>query len=217
MPTLREHFTYDSDVDLNKVPQDFKVLSDKLEIIHSRHAVVRPLNSDTIDYGNLEFETIAKPINFEQEKEGNIVSLGKIMVGCYVSNQTGFRDFSDVKDDWFRANNDDVFEVFHYKDFDKEYFGPLFEGNIVYFSDYIDKKRQAEQLSGLSKSNNKVKMLHNPNIPTEYYANSDDSITYVEKNKSDIAARLHMVFNPLLIGISIAAISIIVTMIILLS
>ena len=209
METLREHFTYEQ-VALEEVPEKFKELSETLEEIHSKGAVVKPLNSDTTIYNSKEFTNISYPSNFELERKANILSLGKLMVGCFVSSGTGFKDFSDIDTDWFRNNTDTIFDCFHYKDFDRDYFEPLFNGNEEYYSDYIDKKRQAARLKGtaIEQSNARVLAKRNGSIP---------AIEGREEDYMEEAARVHMNFNPLIIGLSIAIIAIIITMIILLN
>ena len=219
METLKEHFAYEP-VDLKELPEIFRKLSETLELIHSKGAVVNLLNSDTTLYDTPEFTSLKRPENqssFEKEKKDNIVALGKMMVGCYVSKETGFTDFSGIKTEWFVANEENIFKYFQYDDFDREYFKPLFENDmaiergiaeeIAYYHVYLRRKEQAEKLRNISGSANEkgtTKALISP-----YYKGT------VEDNSK--AARLHVHFNPLLIVISIAAIAVIVTMISLLN
>ena len=219
METIREHLTYEK-ADLNELPKRFEELSKTLEFIHSKGAVVHPLNSDTTGYDSPEFSSLRRPIDFEKERRENIVSLGKLMVGCYVSNETGFKDFSDVDTNWFSEKEGDIFNCFHYEDFDREYFKPLFDNQknmfdepkdiaetICYYHVYLNRKRQAERLKGAAQNKGTTKSLVNPHF--KGLTDSDESL--------NTAAQMHISLNPLLIGMSIAIFAVITIMVILLN
>ena len=211
METLRTHFSYEKDLD--SVPGLFENLSKQLKVIHSNNMVVPRINSDEIylfDEGDdsLSFRTAkADSIEeFEQMKRQNIVALAKLMIGTYVSSNTGFRDFSNESDEWFHLNFDDIFDTFTEKDFDREYFSSvLLEGNNYYYSDYLNRKRQSESLEGKQNIQGYKKVLRTAG--SELYQDLEEEEEIKEK-----AGNIQITFNPLLIGISLAIITVLLIM-----
>ena len=207
METIREHLTEEK-ADLDELPKKFEELSKTLEYINSKGAVVYPLNSDTTGYDSPEFSRLKRPMNFEEERKGNIVSLGKLMVGCFVSNETGFKDFSNVDSEWFKNNENGIFDCFHVK--------PLFENDvnserslseeIAYYHVYLKRKRQAEKLKGASQNKGVAKALINPH----FKGMTDDETL-------NAAAKMHTSLSPLIIGISIAILAVITIMVFLIN
>lgn len=209
METLREVYSYDNNLD--DATEVFYKISRELKIIHANNMVVPNLNSNEIVFGDsMYFKNMRKSNNFEIEKRNNILSLAKIMIGVYLSSKNEFRDYSEVNDEWFVNNLDTIFEVFNYPDFDKDYFSSIFlEGNDYYYSDYIDRKRQSEALQGNNNIKGYTKVLRNAGSSLyEDLCEIDNSIK--EKN-----ANMQTAFNPLLIGISIAIVSILLIMFVL--
>lgn len=223
METLKDHLTYEP-ANLDELPNKFRKLSETLELIHSKGAVVSPLNSETTLYDSPEFIALKRPMDPEREKRKNVIRLAKLMVGCFISNQTGFKDFSEVPTDWFKDNEEEIFNWFHQPGFDKEYFSPLFENDlneekslsqeIAYYHVYLKRKEQAEKLKGtaIDKSNARTLAKRNGAIP--YIEGREYQETNVSNN---IAAKLHLALNPFIIGLSIAILTVITIMIILLN
>ncbi len=209
METLKDSLLYEQDLDL--VPEMFEKMFRELKIIHSNGMIVPNINSEEIVFGgSMLFKTIKQPTNFDEQKRKNILSLSKIMIGTYLSLETGFRDFSAVDDKWFIDNFETIFNTMNYKDFDKEYFESVFlDGKNYYYSDYLDRKRQGESLQGNSNIQGYKKVLRTAGSSL-YEDLSDEEITVKEKN-----ANLQTAFNPLLIGISVALITVLTIMLIL--
>lgn len=212
METLNDFFLYENDLD--SVSEIYEELSRQLKIIHSNNMIVNNINSKSITYDdNLNFEDISSPSNFEADKRNNIISLAKMMIGTYLSLGTGFKDFSSVDDSWFTDNLDNIFETIVIKDFDKEYFESIFvDGNNYYYSDYLDRKRQSESLQGNSNIQAYKKVLRNAGSSLYEEMEEQEEIT-----NSKNSANIHVSFNPLLIALSIAVVTIIIMMIVLIN
>ena len=121
METLREHFSYEKDFD--ELPELFESLSRQLRIIHSNNMIIPRLNSDEIIMGgSMSYNPVRQEDINQNEKRRNLLDLNKIMIGTYLSLETGFRDFSQVDDNWFLENFDSIFDTIHHENFDKEYF-----------------------------------------------------------------------------------------------
>jgi hypothetical protein len=206
METLRTHFSYEND--LENVSELYENLSRQLKIIHSNNMVVPNINSDEIYLGeSMAFKPVKESDNYQMIKRQNIVSFSKLMIGTYLSLKTGFKDFSNVDDQWFIDNMDTIFSTINEENFDKDYFSSvLLEGNDYYYSDYLDRKRQSESLEGKSNIQGYRKVLKTAG--SELYQNLEYDTEIKEKN-----ANIHITFNPLLIGISLAVITILVIMI----
>ena len=111
----------------------------------------------------------------------------------------------------FISNFDSIFDAINEENFDKEYFSSvLLEGKNYYYSDYLDRKRQSESLEGKSNIQGYRKVLRTAG--SELYQNLDDEIEIQEKS-----ANMHISFNPLLIGVSVAIIAVLVIMLILIN
>lgn len=209
METLKEYYSYENDLD--GVTELFENLSRELKIIHSNNMVVPNLNSNEIVFGeSMLYKTIKRSDNFELEKRNNILSLAKIITGIYLSSGTEFKDFSQVKDEWFIENFDNIFSTINYPNFDKEYFESIFlEGQNTYYSDYIDRKRQSESLDGKSNVQGYRKVLRNAG------SNLYEDLSDIDSNIRDKNANLQTAFNPLLIGLSLTIITVLFIMFIL--
>ena len=205
METLRTHFSYENDLD--NVSELFENLSKQLKIIHSNNMAVSQVNSDEIFLGeSMAFKPIKESGDFQAKKRQNIVSFSKLMIGTYLSLKTGFKDFSNVDDQWFIDNFDDIFNTINEKDFDRDYFSSvLLEGNDYYYSDYLNRKRQSESLEGKQNIHEYRKVLRTAG--SELYQDLDEEEDIKEK-----AGNIQITFNPLLIGISIAIITVLLIM-----
>lgn len=208
METLKDYFSYENDID--EVSGIFENLSRQLKIIHSKDMYVPNLSSkEIIVDDDVSFENMTFSENIEADKRKNILSLAKIMIGTYLSINTGFKDFSSVDDKWFLDNLDSIFETINVENFDKDYFSSIFlEGNNTYYSEYLDRKRQGEVLQGTSNVQGYRKVLRNAG--SSLYQEMDDQIDIREKN-----ANLQTNFNPLLIGFSLAVITVLVIAVVL--
>lgn len=211
METLREVYSYDNNLD--EVVDVFEKISRELKIIHSNKMIVPDLNSKEIYFGeSMFFKNIRQSDGFEAEKRKNILSLAKIMIGIYLSSGTGFKDFSLVNDEWFVDNLDTIFDTIKYEDFDKEYFSSIFlDGKNYYYSDYLDRKRQSEALQGNNNIHGFTKVLRNAG--SNLYEDLSDIENEEEVKEKN--ANIQISFNPLLIGISIAIITVLLIMFVL--
>lgn len=205
METLRTYFSYENDID--NVSELFENLSRQLKVIHANNMVVPNINSDETYLGeSMAFRTVKAGEDFQAKKRQNIISFSKLMIGTYLSLKSGFKDFSNVDDSWFLDNFDTIFQTINEENFDKDYFySVLKEGKDYYYSDYLDRKRQSESLEGKSNIQGYRKVLRTAG--SELYQELDDEIEIKEKN-----ANIKITFNPLLIGISLAIITILLIM-----
>ena len=207
METLREHFSYEKDYD--ELPELFESLSRQLKIIHNNNMIIPKLNSDVIIMGDsMAYKPIRQDEDNPNEKRRNLLDLNKLMIGTYMSLESGFKDFSQVDDSWFLENLDGIFDSLHYNDFDKEYFSSVFlEGNDDYYCDYLDRKRQSESLQGKSNVVSYKKVLRNAG------SNLYEDLSEEESNIKEKNANIHAEFNPLLVIVSLAILTILLIMI----
>ena len=208
METLKDYFSYENDID--EVSNVFEDLSRQLKIIHSKDMYIPNLSSEEIMIdSDVSFDNMTFSESIDVDKRKNILSLAKIMIGTYLSMNTGFKDFSSVDDKWFIDNLDSIFDTINVENFDKDYFSSIFlEGNNMYYSEYLDKKRQGEKLQGTSNVQGYRKVLRNAG--SSLYQEMDDQIDIKEK-----AANIQTNFNPLLIGFSLAVITVLVIAVVL--
>ncbi len=206
METLKSYFLYEKNTD--GVSEIYENLSRQLKAVHARETVVANMNSDEIVLDETPAFHPEMPFNYPVEKRYNIKALAKMMIGTYLSLGTGFKDFSSVDDSWFIDNLDTIFDTIHEENFDKEYFASVFlEGKDDYYSDYLDRKRQAAALQGKSNEKGFVKELK-----TAASALYEDLSNQEENTNEKTAANMQIAFNPLLIGISLAIVSILFIM-----
>lgn len=189
---LRDYVMYDN-VDVSSL---FNSLSKQLKVIHNNKYVVNNLNCEDIFVGDeIAFKKINSSDNFEQDQRNNIISLAKIMIGVILSRGTNFRDFSQVDTNWFVQNFDNIFSVINEENFDKEYFySILIDGNNKYYSDYLNEKKNKQELSGKENVNSYKKVLTNA-ASSLYQGIYDDDTSDFQEKKAAISAS----FNPLLL------------------
>ena len=189
----------------------FDSLSSQLKEIHNNGLIVKNLDSNQIQIGELSFKNMDIPDNYEKEKKENIVSLSKIMIGTVLSMGTTFRDFSYVDTNWFIDNFDNIFSVINIENFDKEYFySVFFEGKDTYYCDYLNEKRKHEELSGRENVNSYKKVLRNA-ASSLYQGMSEENATDIQEKSALISTS----FNPILL-ISASAIILVLTIFLLL-
>lgn len=205
---IKDYVTYE-DVNISSL---FDILSKQLKIVHNNNYVVNNLNCDGIYVNdNMSFKNIRPASNYEKEKRENIIALSKIMIGTVLSKGTTFRDFSSVDNDWFTNNFDSIFSVINEEDFDKDYFySVFFEGQNMYYSDYLNEKKKKEELSGRENVNSYRKVLRTA-ASSLYEDLSDDNTNVQEKS-----ALISTSFNPILLISISAVIFLIITIFILL-
>ena len=206
---LEELFLYDKDVDLSEI---YENLSRQLKVMHSNNIVVKNMNSYNIMYDkDISFNEYGQSDNFEKEKQDNIVTLSKIMLGFLLSKNNTFRDYSNINTEWFIDNFDNIFSIINEENFDKEYFhSVLIDKESTYYSDYLDYKRNKEELSGKSNVQGYKKVLKT--AASSLY--SDDS--YEDNNDiKDKSAMISTAFNPILISGIIIILFIFITFILL--
>ena len=192
METLKEYFL--SNNDYSNLPNIFSNLSKQLKIIHDNGMVIPLLNSDKIavDNGEFSFQYMTEANNYELEKRRNITAFAKLMLGTYLSLSTNFNDFSSVDDNWFSQNIDSILNSITADNFDKEYFDEVFKnGEDTYYSDFLDRKRQSEELGGKGNINTYSKVLKNS-------ASALYSLGDTEGNNEDLkkSASINYLFYP---------------------
>ena len=192
METLKEYFL--SNNDYSNLPNIFINISKQLKIIHDNGMVIPLLNSDKIavDNGEFSFQYMTEANNYELEKRRNITAFAKLMLGTYLSLSTNFNDFSSVDDNWFSQNIDSILNSITADNFDKEYFDEVFKnGEDTYYSDFLDRKRQSEELGGKGNINTYSKVLKNS--ASALYSSGD-----TEGNNEDLkkSASINYLFYP---------------------
>lgn len=203
METLKDHFIYEYNPEL--LYDMFYSLSDQMKELHERKQFIPGLNMGKIVVDkSIHFSQAQPAFMREEAKRQNITAFAKIMIGCYLSQGVKFQDLSVIEDSWFLENLDDIFQCVQYPGFEKEYFRRVFSGENIYYSDYMDKINQEEQISN-AKSEGRIRSLVKSNghnmLPEE----------------TQKAARIHVAFNPLLVGLSIAVIAVMTIMFILIN
>lgn len=196
METLESYFLYETDYSsINKI---FSDLSRKLKDFHSRNIVVNNLDASNVVYkdGSFEFKNVSENNN-ESAKRKNIVTLGKMMLGTYLSLSTGFKDFSLVQDSWFSQNIDEITSSIMSEDFDQLYFRQLFSGSNEYYSDYLDRKKQSDELNSKNNVAQYKKVLKNA---ASSLSDEQDFVIDEEVDVERKTASLSTFFYPLLIG-----------------
>lgn len=201
MDTLKSYFMYENDT--SNISDIFNNLSKQLKIIHSHGMVVPNLSSESIvvdeDY-NLSFDNMeyAEDNDFVSQKRRNIVDLAKIILGAYLSLETGFRDFSTVDDEWFAKNVDGINEAIIAEGFEKDYYIELFSGSNEYYSDYLDRMKQMNNLSGSQNVNSYKKVLRT--AASSLYEDASEEVPEVVESKT---ASISAYFYPILVGLSL--------------
>ncbi len=206
MEKLNDYFLYDYDG--SGLSNVFDSLSERLKEIHAYNQYVPNISSDTITYdGNVfSFTGIQESRNMDYDKRKNITSLAKLILGSYLSVANGFKDFSQVDDNWFIQNIDDICSTITDDDFNSDYFHAVFgEGSNEYYTDFLDRKSQTEALSGRENVNSYRKVLSNG--ASAFYAPETEGSEYtpdytVEKKSANVT----QIFYPLLIGLSLGTV-----------
>lgn len=216
MESLKEKFICDFNPDT--VADLFEELFNRLHAIHFEGKYIPNLNMDNIVFNDKDdagFVNIKPMDDPEKYKGENIRALAKIMIGCYLSQGPLFNDLSYTEDSWFVDNLDTIFKCINYPEVDKDYFYFVFkEKKNYYYSDYINRKRQNEQLENASQSQKQGFRKVLRGAGSELYRDVEE----IDKpSEVKTSAKIHTAFNPLLIGISIAIIFIIITMVVLLN
>lgn len=196
METLSQYFLYNNDY--ANVKNIFVNLSRQLKIIHEHEMIIPNLNSESIVVDDdFSFSKMEESDNFSLDQRRNMVSFAKIILGTYLSLSTGFKDFSNVNDEWFINNIDDICSSITDENFDSQYFKSVFlEGNNDYYSDYVDKKNQEESLSSKSNVQGYKKVLTNAASKLYQEQVFDEDDLDIDQKK----AAINSIFYPLLLG-----------------
>lgn len=204
MENLNDYFLYNYDG--NGLSGLFDAISDKMKEIHEGNRYVANLSSLSIMYdgSNFSFGGIEPSYNQQYDKRRNIVGLAKLMLGSYLSVANGFKDFSEVDDNWFIQNIDDICSNISDDDFEPDYFYAVFtEGSNEYYSDFLDRLRQNASIGGKANTNVYAKVLSNG--AGRLYSGEDEE-KEVETTVEKKTAHVMPIFYPLLIGLSLTAV-----------
>lgn len=201
METLESYFLYEKSS--SNIKNIFENLSRQLKIIHSHGMTVSNISSNSIilNGDNFSFQEMERPMEneFESEKKRNIVTLAKMMIGAYLSVGNGYRDFSQVDDKWFINNIEEINSAIIDEGYDKSYYSQLFNGSFEYYSDYLDRMKQNNSISGKENVNKYAKVLRTSS--SNLYEDQSDTNDYSDiESKS---ASISSYFYPILIGVSI--------------
>ena len=157
METLKEHFTYNLDPD--QAREIFIKLDSRLKELHSEGKYV-DITSETIGFvEDYDFLRVYKGLN-EQLRKSNIESLAKLAVGTYFSLPSGtFYDYScfptEELKNYFDSIESNIPVVYPEDSYYREV---LVNGNMWYYSDYLNTiKKQAQ-----GKGNNRVLTYSTP-------------------------------------------------------
>ena len=206
MATLKDYFSYNDDY--SEITGIYDQLSRQMKDVHNSGQVISNFSSDSIEFNDgISFYNVSDPVNYELEKRKNIVSCTKMMLGTYLSLSTGFNDFSNVPDDFFTNNLDDICDSITSDNFYPEYYHEvLLEGKNEYYCDFLARKRQERELNGNRNVNSYKKVLSNAASSLYYDVTEDvEGPTFDQKQ-----ANVHSVFYPVLIGVSLILIILIV-------
>ena len=197
METLNQYFAYSDDY--SNINNIYINLSRQLKIIHEHSMVVPNLTGESVVYDeDFSFTAMEPSDNFEVDKRQNIVSLGKIMLGAYLSLSTGYRDFSGVDDEWFSSNIDSICSSITSDEFESQYYIDVFSnGSNDYYCDYVDRVKQNESLGAQSNVQGFKKVLKTAasSLYQEQVFDEEDDLSIERKSAS-----LNTIFYPLLIG-----------------
>jgi hypothetical protein len=209
MATLGDYFSYNDDYsELNTI---YDNLSREMKDIHNSGKVITNFSSSSINFDDgISFDSVGNPVNFELEKRNNIVSNAKMMLGTYLSLSTGFNDFSNVSDEFFTSNLDDICSSITSESFYPEYYYGIFnEGKNEYYCDFLARKKQERDLNGNKNVNSYKKVLSNA-ASSLYYDVSEEVEGPTLDQKQ---AKVHSLFYPVLIGVSLLLIVLVVILI----
>lgn len=210
METLHTYFLYNKEHPrMNSIFED---LSSQLETIHDKNMVVANLTSEGIihsDEDSFYFESVVPSDNFEEDKKSNIKDFSKLVLGTFLSLEIGFRDFSKIDDSWMKDNCDDICDSIDSDIFESDYFkNTIVKGKEEYYHDYLNNKKQNEDLSGKGNVQSHKKVL--ANAASQFYKDMYEDEPIEKEKKS---ASLSTIFFPLLLGFSIVFLLFVISMI----
>lgn len=200
METLNQYFAYYDDDEYSHVNEIFSSISREMKKIHEQGMYIPNLSGDSIvcndDY-SFSFTEMAESDNIELDKRKNIIAIGKMLVGAYLSLPLGYNDYSLMPDEFFTKETDNICSSISSDKFNSEYIISLFsEGSNEYYSDYLDRKKQNESLNSSSNVRGFAKVLSNAASSLYQEQVFDEEDLSVEQRK----ASLNVIFYPLLIG-----------------
>lgn len=194
METLNQYFSYNHDY--SELSRIFSMLYSNLRVIHDNGMYVPNISADNILYdGKFSFDSMSLFYNADLNKRENIVSLTKLFLGTYLSLSTGFRDFSSVNIEWFSNNMESIKSIVSDEDFSPDYFSSvLFDGQNVYYDEFLKKKAQNSDLNSRSSKRGYAKVL--ANAGSRFY---EDQTEEIEENPFDRkTAYINFIFYPVL-------------------
>lgn len=151
----------------------FITLDKELEDLHSVY-VVDKLDSDKVlvnEEGYFFSEEYIYPSDDPFMKKDNIKRLAKMTIGAYLTSSTGFMDYSDVDDEYFRNNYSSI-EHFIYRDLEEDtYYKDLFFDGFdnIYHAAYIRYRIGMEPGVTASTSKKLVKRLDEASGPVTFF------------------------------------------------
>ena len=153
METLNNYFTYNTDPD--KARDIFVALDQKMKLFHLNGKYI-DISSNTIAVNEeVEFLRVSTGLTPELRQQ-NIETLAKLAIGTYFSLPSGtFYDYSNFPTENLREYFDSIesnIPVLHPED--KYYREVLMNGNMLYYSDYLNNLKMSSQ--GKGNNNNRV-------------------------------------------------------------
>lgn len=126
------------DVDITDT---FTDLYKKLKVINDNGLKVVNLDSKHINMneeGTFDFDD-----NYELAESGdssNLITLTKLFLGSFYTKGIDFKDLSNHSTDRIIDNLDEISRTIDNDSYDREYFERVFDGEIIYYQDYLNKK-----------------------------------------------------------------------------
>lgn len=188
---LEQYLTYQkSEENLEKI---FYILSILLEQIHKKGYQVEQLNAKTItiENGIPSFTILYK--NKFLEKNRNIEDLSKIMIGAFLTLQSGFSDYTRLPVSYLRENYNVFEKAIESKYFNKAYFKNIIvNGEYEYYHKFIEKSKN-DISNEMSKENQKTLQK------SKVLPNNVGKLYTFEENNDRMSAFINVIFYPTLL------------------
>ena len=147
---LNEYIT-NYDVDINDT---FLSLYKRLKIINSNGLSVVNLDANHIKMnkeGSFDFE--GHYVLTDRGDNSNLIDLTKMFLGSFYNKGTSFKDLSHHSLDRIKDNLDEISSTINDTEYDREYFERVFDGEIIYYQDYLEKKKENKGRAYTKKTN----------------------------------------------------------------
>lgn len=188
---LEQYLTYQkSEKNLERI---FYMLSILLEEIHKKGYRVEQLNSKTIIFEEEMpvFTTLVK--NNSLKDDENIETLSKIMIGAFLTLQSGFSDYTKLPISYLRENYQDFEEAIRSQYFNKAYFkNVIINKEYEYYHKFIEKEKN-NQTNGMSNENQKALQK------SKVLQNGVGKLYTYEDNNDQMSAFINVIFYPTLL------------------